>query len=48
MADSEVQNIVNVAKTMEDNSDSEVLLVTETENEREITARQETLPQMLA
>jgi hypothetical protein len=44
MTDSEVKNIVNVVKTMEDNQNSEVQLVTETEHDRKITARQELLP----
>ncbi len=48
MTDTEVQKIAIVAKTMEDNNDSEVQFITETENEREIVARQETLPQMLS
>jgi hypothetical protein len=46
MTDSEVQKITEGAKTMEDNNDSEVQSVTETENERNIIARQDTLQQV--
>jgi hypothetical protein len=47
MTDSEVQKITEGAKTMDDNNDSEVQSVTETENDRNIIARQDTLPQVL-
>jgi hypothetical protein len=48
MTDSEVQKITTGAKPMEDNNDSEVQSVTETENDRNIIARQDTLPQAQA
>ncbi len=43
MTESEVQTIVHLTKAVEDNADSEVQEVTETKNERDITARQETM-----
>ncbi len=43
LTESEVQTIVHLTKTVEDNADSEVQEVTETENERDISARQETM-----
>ena len=47
LTDSEVQNFWIVAQTFENNNDSEVQLITETQNERNITARQDISPERI-